>query len=494
MAAKRRPWYRLRNVVLSAAVAFLCLAGWALWETLSVYGGAPRPSIDYGARLRALAAETSGADAPDGEAAWGLLLETLELSRRVLAEVDAEIVAEGQETADPEAWTDFGRITHFDVMPDVSAEKRAITRLRQAGVFERMRRLVAGPVPLMPEVASDVPLFMVIQQVLFPPLAPARGFAQARAASMRLAFRAGDEAESAAAFEEVMGLARALSYQPALLSYLTAMAIRSLALYELREDLMEHTPGEDLCRVLLGALERQALAPLALSLRAEQLYFEDCIQRMYSDDGRGSGYLVCAPDPQTGAPGSPSFLGAFAGRFFHPSRAEVMQASELAFSELIARADAAPARRVASDLDPESLLERLPALVGGAMAALVYPLGIAARQGTIAQGTRLMVALDLYRARHGAYPQRLEELVPAILPRLSQDPINGGDFGYRRLESDPSLRPYLLYSTGLDGTDDGGVEAAGADRWGALAPGHSGTDYQINRSRRDEVFPDPPPS
>lgn len=62
------------------------------------------------------------------------------------------------------------------------------------------------------------------------------------------------------------------------------------------------------------------------------------------------------------------------------------------------------------------------------------------------------IALKRYHLQHGAYPEKLDGLVPAFLPSVPIDFMDGKPLRYR-------LRPdddYILYSVGVDGIDDGG--------------------------------------
>ena len=53
---------------------------------------------------------------------------------------------------------------------------------------------------------------------------------------------------------------------------------------------------------------------------------------------------------------------------------------------------------------------------------------------------------------HGDYPQNLNQLVPATLKKLPDDPFAlNGLLRYRRTKT-----KYVLYSVGPDGKDDGG--------------------------------------
>ena len=62
------------------------------------------------------------------------------------------------------------------------------------------------------------------------------------------------------------------------------------------------------------------------------------------------------------------------------------------------------------------------------------------------------IALKRYHLKHGVYPATLNELVPAFLPAVPTDFMDGKPLRYE-------LRPdgdFLLYSVGEDGKDDGG--------------------------------------
>jgi len=63
-----------------------------------------------------------------------------------------------------------------------------------------------------------------------------------------------------------------------------------------------------------------------------------------------------------------------------------------------------------------------------------------------------MLALSAFHREHGKYPERLDDLVPALLTRLPTDYADGATFRYRRTDDGK----YLLYSVGLNGADNGG--------------------------------------
>lgn len=67
------------------------------------------------------------------------------------------------------------------------------------------------------------------------------------------------------------------------------------------------------------------------------------------------------------------------------------------------------------------------------------------------EATLASVALEQYRRRVGEWPDRLEQLVPADLPRVPQDIFSGRPLNYRVVDGKP-----LMYSFFRDRDDDGG--------------------------------------
>lgn len=78
----------------------------------------------------------------------------------------------------------------------------------------------------------------------------------------------------------------------------------------------------------------------------------------------------------------------------------------------------------------------------------------AATSNTQAQvlGTALVAAIEWYHGDQGVYPSSLAQLAPQYIPTLPADPFTGGRFHFDSHDSG-----YLLYSTGKDMTDDGGI-------------------------------------
>ena len=90
-------------------------------------------------------------------------------------------------------------------------------------------------------------------------------------------------------------------------------------------------------------------------------------------------------------------------------------------------------------------------------------------------------SVAFYRVLLGQPPATLDALIPAFLPKIPPDTIAGRPWVYRKLaQADADGQPFILYSCGTDGIDDGGVHAEEAR--GRLRSG-IGKDYVFNRPR-----------
>jgi hypothetical protein len=111
-----------------------------------------------------------------------------------------------------------------------------------------------------------------------------------------------------------------------------------------------------------------------------------------------------------------------------------------------------PATLVAGAISPGRRSE----IVAGILVNLFLPAVRAAmeaedRANSQLELLRLAAALAVYRAEHRTYPEKLDDLVPGILPKLPVDLYNSQPHVYKRTDDG-----YLLYSKGENGVDDGG--------------------------------------
>ncbi|MEM8945026.1 MAG: hypothetical protein AAGD11_07570 [Planctomycetota bacterium] len=129
-------------------------------------------------------------------------------------------------------------------------------------------------------------------------------------------------------------------------------------------------------------------------------------------------------------------------------------------SELIAEMKAESASQTSLNLKL-SMAKRSKA-IGFILIAHLAPAAEAAsnaedRAYTQLELTKLAAALAVYRAEQGEYPEKLEQLVPSVIPKLPIDLYSGESFLYQRKEDGG----YLLYSVYENGIDDGGADVSG---------------------------------
>ena len=96
-------------------------------------------------------------------------------------------------------------------------------------------------------------------------------------------------------------------------------------------------------------------------------------------------------------------------------------------------------------------------LIGLLLPATSAAFNAADRSNCQLELTRLAAALAVYRAQQGGYPERLVDLVPAVLKKLPIDLYSGKSFRYQRKDD----AGYLLYSVFENETDEGGTDMSG---------------------------------
>ncbi len=85
-----------------------------------------------------------------------------------------------------------------------------------------------------------------------------------------------------------------------------------------------------------------------------------------------------------------------------------------------------------------------------------------ARTDALRDAAILGLSCELYRSKHGEYPDSLDELVPEFLDAIPPDPFTGKPFVYKKR---PDGEGFIVYSVGPNLADDGGVSdrATGKD-------------------------------
>ncbi len=274
------------------------------------------------------------------------------------------------------------------------------------------------------------------------------------------------------------GMARHAAQQPFLISGLIAMAIDGMAFETLAEVLQvapETLSNEQLKRLahLIATIRYNQSA----WMRGERIAFQDAMQRVYSDDGNGDGFLTAQ---------GMQWLQQFSHHLMRAGQADLFQD---ALKRPAWRYAATPVARLMVSSRKETLAQfdelnalasqdlttplwkwqtrdglftsRVGEIVDGGLAhspmiALLMPAyqastpAILRRRGEL-HGALVGIALELYRREHDQWPESLDKLTPRWLPELPVDFINGGPVGYRLIDGMP-----VVYSLGVDTDDDGG--------------------------------------
>lgn len=284
----------------------------------------------------------------------------------------------------------------------------------------------------------------------------------------------------------ILGFAEQVDRDGVLISNLVALACTDLARRTLGQVMHEH-PG------LLGRGELVEMAHRLgrvrtrferLPLEWEMRVFEDVLQRTYTDDGGGDGYLTSEGvrilqtlGSLAGGDGPFETVVDYAAFAASSSRAEQRRVYKHALSLL--REDEAAGYEIfrGRGLEVDRWVERELDKPKHRLVAMLLPshgraLAAQARGRAQIDGTLLAIAATLHRMDTGTRVSDIESLVPRYLPSVPEDPFTGG--ALRLVVDDDGV---VVYSTGPDGRDDGGLR---------------GTSMMNNWTRRDRQREDEP--
>ncbi len=339
---------------------------------------------------------------------------------------------------------------------------------------------------LWPELeAETAPRSFGLASMLLPYLAELRGLSQVLALDAHRAAAAADGAVTAADISAILSIAEQVREVPILLNDLVSVSAITIGVTTLGEILTSQP--EIFTDEQLQALAHQLAAlhggRIEIRLDSERMWFQDIVQRLYTDDGDGDGRLT--------ASGLESLSAIDGGRAFQVGPLAPVLGLVIAgrrdmteeFTKWISRVEAENAKplwrqdsmRLEGELArlSESKLytaRYLPVVL------LTPALGRAGRNAEVVAQQRdalcVAIAMELYRRTNGGWPETLAELVPQQLPRIPLDRLDGRPLRYRPGEPTP-----VLYSVGADRDDDEGREARDpAGRTGTRLAGFWGGD------------------
>lgn len=234
-----------------------------------------------------------------------------------------------------------------------------------------------------------------------------------------------------------------------LIEQLVGVAIKAMAVGEIYNLLDETQLNEEqLQKLFKGLAADGSRKETVVDVELEKYFFYDKLQRCFTKDGRmllkGIGFGF-------------SDWGELAENFIlfdFPREREVLEQVDRSYEEVARYFGKTPYELHEigwedndwEKLAPDLLMMQILAPAFGRVQQLNWRL----RADESALGA--VIALKLYRARHGRYPEQLVDLVcDKIIEEVPNDPFGEGAFIYRKAGDD-----FILYSAGYNFVDDGG--------------------------------------
>lgn len=340
---------------------------------------------------------------------------------------------------------------------DLEKEQAGLTVLRTYVQKNRsaLDRLHEGA--RMPECRFDL-VYADGFAMALPHLAGIRGAARLMRLEARLLLAEGKNAEALGAIQDLYVLSDAPRQEPIHISMLVRVALHAVAADTLRRTLQEPLTDAEALASLARTLERgRDDDHFARAVRGELCFGVDTMERV-----RREGWSQIS-----GAIGLPSQMG-WVYRVFGWALYNDMTFYLRTMSKYSALAEKPWWQTRAEEANLAQQVNATPQWY--VMSRLIMPSLAGTRRSwtrhlAMRDGARLAVALARCRLAHGAYPEKLDELVPEFLPELPLDPFTGNPFAYRA--DGESAR---VYSLGPLGLDNGGGTTAQDDEGTILWP------------------------
>ncbi len=444
------------GVLLLGVTAVFCSVGWLIYR---VESGEIVRGTDYGAKLNELALHAQ----PDDPDAWGDLLDIGEdISNSTITFDPGDFVP--RDVFD-EGEPDLARLSMRlpDSERDDARELKFLRDLDEAGMFDRLVEASAKPSLRIPFPDGEtLPLSYFPRELSV--VSRAAAFLPYRMYWLAEESRTDEIPEIVKAS---LDLAEALSRNPSLNAYTAAQDVTLKTLRTLNHVLRRYDLDEQTYLDLMILVnEWEGLASPDLALEGLRLATRDLIQSTHTDLG-GGGYLDLEVfyEVTRGRKKDLSRFGRIRGALTTAPREEtVSRLDEIigkwksleniradAHQRLLSASESSDLRSSVFDLDEHRhiFFDAFPWMTRPVKQNRVIE--------TDRLGTLVLLAVKAHRIRHGDVPEALDDLVPEFLDDVPVAPVSGMPFHYRRLVDDAYGRAYVLYSAGLNGSDDGGV-------------------------------------
>jgi hypothetical protein len=448
------------------------------------FGASPSITRNYSAEINARILAT-----PESSRAWPIYFEALREMGKVPLDLQSSLEKPG-ETSDPskrvDTWPQHPGDERWPIAAAwVNDRHAAVEKIRRASAMEHLGFPLYDQLPDEYRKYSEDATTLatpsppraenpILVSILLPYLGNFRQMARVLTVDARIAAEQHDADRFVADIRAMCGIAHQCDEVNTLINKLVQVAILALAINTAQEplasDFLDETHLRDLAHIFATFDDGVLQAPL--SLEREFLY--DTVQRTYSDNGSGDGHMTreglkllenyAGENPATREPetamlitvGGPLSVAGMASRkelLAEADRLYAMAEEEgrvPLYKRDYSRVEAELMRMESSVLSKTRfrvLTELMPAI------SKVNQSIEQARQTR--DGMLAALAVESYRRTRGVYPPTLDALVPALLPAVPQDRFDGTPLKYRLTSEGPSARP-LIYSIGVDRTDDGG--------------------------------------
>ena len=266
-----------------------------------------------------------------------------------------------------------------------------------------------------------------------------------------------------------------------LIEQLVAIAIENLSVQALRSILSEHEINSSTLAMLQRDFEQMVAGEdFVPSLKTEKLFMYDEIQRCFTEGRLGGGHLYLSrigdlsnigdesvPTPEEllvqtiFSPGQ--WPRAVRVLFFHPDKQQTREMTDrcYAFWDKVARKTPAQIHDEGIDVEKQAM----EIIKGNILLEILTPAfsrisEISHRNRADIEAALTIIAVLRYERDSGSYPQDLKQLIADdYLKQLPIDPFSDKPLVYRRTDDN-----FILYSVGLNFTDEGGEY--GKDRKG----------------------------
>jgi len=197
-----------------------------------------------------------------------------------------------------------------------------------------------------------------------------------------------------------------------------------------------------------------------ISVEAEKVFWYDIIQRTFTDDGQGSGRMLVRGLPYVATDDWKESLWRLIS-FSYPHRQEMVAIIDgyfERFAEILAETPWDMRNYAIDEQEGNEDVRIAPIMLKINIPAYRRVSQIAWRMKTGRQALLTVLAIMRYEKEKGQYPADLDELVEAgYLKKLPMDPHSDGPLVYKRTDEG-----FLLYSFGINLTDDGGKLGLGS--------------------------------